>query len=74
MFAITADGRKLPTGRIRRLSIEMMCDWTAQAWNMVFTKIIMKSFLKTGIMNALDGSEDMLWVEAKNVDVEGDSE
>jgi N-glycosylase/DNA lyase len=30
---------------------------------MVQTKIIMKSFLKTGITNTLSGSEDMWWVE-----------
>jgi hypothetical protein len=29
---------------------------------MVSTKIITKSFLKTGITNALDRSEDMLWM------------
>jgi hypothetical protein len=61
-------GHKLTlTGKIRRPSTEMMCDWILRAWNM--------SFLKTGIMNALDGSEDdMLWVGDKNVDVERDSE
>jgi hypothetical protein len=41
---------------------------------MVSTKIIMKIFLKTGIMNALDGSEDDMWVGNENVDVERDSE
>jgi hypothetical protein len=39
---------------------------------MVLTKIITNSFLKTGITNALDGSEDnMLCVGDKNVDAEG---
>jgi hypothetical protein len=42
-----------PTGKIRRPSIEMMCDWIVRAWNMVSTKIITKSFLKTGITNTL---------------------
>jgi hypothetical protein len=42
---------------------------------MVSKKIITKTFLKTGFMNALDGSEDdMLWVGDKNVDAERDSE
>jgi hypothetical protein len=36
----------------------MMCDWITKAWNMVSTKIITMSFLKTGITNALDESED----------------
>jgi hypothetical protein len=46
-----------PTGKIRRPSIEMMCDWIVRAWNMVSTKIITKNVLKTEIMSALDGSE-----------------
>jgi hypothetical protein len=47
----------------------MMCDWIVRAWNMVSTKIFTKSFLETGITNALDRSEDdMLWVEDENVD------
>jgi hypothetical protein len=42
---------------------------------MASTKKITKSFLKTGITNALDGSEDaMLWVEDETVGAEGDSE
>jgi hypothetical protein len=64
-----------PTGMIRRLSTEMMCDWIVRAWNIVSTKIITKNILRTGIMNALDGSEDeMLWVGDENVDAERDSE
>jgi hypothetical protein len=59
-----------PTGNIRRSSTEM-CDWRVRAWNMASTKIITKSFLETGITNALDGSEDdMLWVGDENVNVE----
>lgn len=42
---------------------------------MVSMKTVTKSFLKTGITNALDESEDnMLWVGDKNIDVEGASE
>jgi hypothetical protein len=64
-----------PTAKIRRPSTEMMCDWIVRAWNMVSTKIIAKSFLKTGIANALDGSEKgMLWAGDENVDAETDSE
>jgi hypothetical protein len=64
-----------PTGKIRRSSIEMMCGWKRRAWNMVSTKIITKSFLKIGITNALDGSEDdMLWNGDENVDAKRESE
>jgi hypothetical protein len=62
------------TGNIRRLSNEMMCDWRVTAWNMVLTKIIMKSFSKTGITDALEGNKDDMWAGDKNVDVEENSE
>jgi hypothetical protein len=62
------------TGKIRRPLIEMMCDWTVRSWHMVSTKIITKSFLKIGITNALDGSEDdMLQVGDENVDAKRNS-
>jgi hypothetical protein len=74
---LTAEGghELTPTGNIRRLLTEIICNWIVQAWNIVSMKINMKSFLKTGIMNALDRSEgDMFWAEYKNVDAEGDGE
>jgi hypothetical protein len=52
-----------------------MCDWISRNVEHSVDKIIMKSFLKTEIIIALDGSEDdMFWVEMKNMDVEGDGE
>jgi hypothetical protein len=55
------DGRRwtymTPTGKIRS-SIEMMCEWVVRAWDTVSPEVIMKSFLKTGIPNVLDGSEN----------------
>ena len=64
-----------PTGKIRRPSIELMCSWTVRAWDMVNQCVIVTSFLKTGISNALDSSEDdALWQTEENVDEESESE
>ena len=42
---------------------------------MVHQRVIVTSFLKTGISNALDGSEDdALWQTEENVDEESESE
>jgi hypothetical protein len=41
---------------------------------MVSTRIVMKSFLKIWITNALHRSEDNMWVGDKNVDAEGHGE
>ena len=45
------------------------------AWDMVDQRVIVTSFLKTGISSALDGSEDgALWQTEENVDEESESE
>jgi hypothetical protein len=76
MECMAEDGHELTlTGKIRRPSNETMSEWIAQVWNMVLRKIITKGFLKTGITNCLNRSEDeMLWVEDENVDVKGNGE
>ena len=64
-----------PTGKIRRPSIELMCSWVVRAWDMMDQRVIVTSFLKTGISNALDGIEDdVLWQTEENVDEESESE
>ena len=64
-----------PTGKIRRPSIELTCSWIVRAWDMVDQRVIVTSFLKTGITYALDRSEDdALWQTEENVDEESESE
>lgn len=47
-----------PIGQVKRLSNELVCFWIR---SLLFDPIA-KSFKKTGIKNALDGSEDkLLW-------------
>jgi hypothetical protein len=54
----------MPAGKIRRPSIKMMCNRVFRAWEMVSPEVIMKSFFKTGVSNAVDRNEDgMLWTE-----------
>ena len=60
------------TGKIRQPSIELMCSWIVRAWDMVDQRVIVTSFLKTGISNSLDGSA--LWQTEENVDEESESE
>jgi hypothetical protein len=52
-----------------------MCSWIVREWEMVDQSVIVTSFLKTGISNALDVSEDdALWQAEENVDEESESE
>lgn len=46
------------TGRQKKPSEELMCQWIGEAWRDIPREMVARSFLKCGITNALDGSED----------------
>lgn len=52
-----------PTGRMKRPSISHVCTWVKNAWNEITPELIIRSFKKCGISNALDGTEDDLLCE-----------
>lgn len=56
----------MKTGKIQKPSIEILCSWIVKAWDQISSEIIQKSFKKTGISNALDGTEDHLIYEDSN--------
>ena len=39
-------------------SLSTVCEWVVEAWNTIPAEMVMKSFLKCGILNSPDGSED----------------
>ncbi|CAB4412953.1 unnamed protein product [Rhizophagus irregularis] len=45
-------------GNLRRAKISDVCGWVKRAWESISDDIIVYSFKKCGISNALDGSED----------------
>ena len=58
-----ADGiHKLTAGgRQKKPSEELICSWISEAWHEIPREMIVASFLKCGITNNLDGSEDDLF-------------
>ncbi|KAJ9577336.1 hypothetical protein L9F63_006080, partial [Diploptera punctata] len=58
-----------PKGALKRHTIKQVCQWSR-----VREVIIVKSFKKCGVNNALDGSEDHLIYEEDNDDDEGEEE
>lgn len=48
----------MATGRQKKLSEELMCQWIGEAWRDIPREMITSSFLKCGITNSLDCSED----------------
>ncbi|MCG7877729.1 MAG: hypothetical protein N0C90_15530 [Candidatus Thiodiazotropha endolucinida] len=45
-------------GNLRRPDITTVCSWVIEAWNMIPASMVLKSFLKCGISNNMDGTED----------------
>ena len=52
-----------PTGRLKRPSITAVCQWIKNAWEGINPQLMIKSFKKCCISNALDGTEDDLIYE-----------
>ena len=54
------------SGRQKKPSEELILSWIAGAWQDISEEMIESSFLKCGITNSLDGSEDDLVYEAND--------
>ena len=44
--------------KVRKPTLGEVCSWVIKAWNGVKPEMIIKSFKKCGISNAMDGTED----------------
>lgn len=62
---------KTKSGNLKSPSPRLICEWIKQAWEELPAEIIVKSFLKAGISNKLDGSEDHWIFETPAASVEG---
>lgn len=65
MEYISSDQKEFTKGgNLKRPSLSLVTSWVKSAWNEIPTEMVKKSFLKTGISNKLDGTEDdNLWEE-----------
>jgi hypothetical protein len=50
-----------PAKKIKRPSLEMLCDWILTAWNMIMPEIIVKSFLKQASLTPWMGGKMTLF-------------
>ena len=56
------------TGRIKRPSTAQVCEWVKQAWDNIRPEIVVKSFKRCGIINALNGTEDGAPFNDRNIE------
>ena len=61
------------SGHQKKLSEELTVSWIATAWNDIPAEMVESSFLKCGITNNLDGSEDDLVYEYSEELIDDDS-
>ncbi|KAH8034404.1 hypothetical protein HPB51_023652 [Rhipicephalus microplus] len=52
------DHAMTPGGKIKKPSVELLCSRVIEAWSIISPEIIVRTFKKTGIFNALDRTED----------------
>ena len=62
-------------GNYKRPALGLVTQWVKTAWDKIDNPMIQKSFLKCGISNALDGTEDdVLWEENVQPNLQPDSD
>ena len=60
-------------GNLKKPSISLVTSWVKSAWDEIPAEMVVKSFLKTGISNSMDGTQDdELWTESQEDDSEED--
>ena len=55
-------------GRQKKPPEELMCQWISEAWRVIPREMVANSFLKCGITNFLDGSEDVFIFDTSSDD------
>ena len=57
-WLLNGSKERIPSAKVRRPFLELMCSQILQSWTLINNDIITKNFKKTTILNALDGTED----------------
>ena len=66
-WMLSAGDDLTPAGRVREASIAQVCDWTQRSWKGVEKEVVVKSFKKCSISNAVDGTEnDEIYQDEEN--------
>jgi len=64
----SGDVKTTKGGNMMKSDIEIVCAWVKKAWDDIPADMVKHSFLKCGISNAMDGSEDNAIYEDKDDD------
>lgn len=59
-------------GNLQKPDITLVCQWVKDAWDSIPNEMIRKAFLKCGISNAMDGSQDDAVYDAEDDELSDD--
>ncbi|KAH7943124.1 hypothetical protein HPB52_005619 [Rhipicephalus sanguineus] len=71
-WSSTEDHQLTPMGRIKRASLSQLAGWVAAAWDDISGTLIVRSFKKCGISNALVCTEDCALFEGSDKEISDD--
>ncbi len=57
-WMISGEGKLTKGGNLKRPEIDLVAQWVKDAWDSIPAEMVQKSFRKSCISNALDGTED----------------
>jgi hypothetical protein len=73
-WMVTGEKEFTKGGALKRPGLRLVVEWVKEAWESISEEIIIKSFKKCGISNAMDGSEDdVLYEDLVGDDTENDT-
>jgi hypothetical protein len=61
-WLLAGDRILMPTGKINKPSVALLCQWFKTSWQRICPEVRVKGFKKCCISNAMDGrEEDIFW-------------
>ena len=57
-WMVNGEKQLTKAGNLKRPKLATVCQWIVNSWNEISLDMAIRSFLKCGISNSIDGSED----------------
>jgi hypothetical protein len=68
-WLLAGDHILMPTGKIKKPSVALLCQWIKTSWKQICPEVGVKGFKKCCISNAMNGREDgILWEDEEEVE------
>ena len=58
-WMVNSEKQQTKVGNLKRLELGTVCQWIVDSWNEILLDMVIRLFLKCGISNSIDGTEDV---------------